>query len=269
VFEALDERPHAFRHGRTTPARPARIWSVLTAHGLAEGITIPGKAVAFFVFKLREQQRPIRSAIGGSRSDSWSSSGGNCISSGNSGIGSSSGSGGSGGSGASGTGSGRATRGSIDFQPRSLRIVLSKSRIHRLRSCKRSCKYLRSITASSLASRNFAMLSLRLDFSLFFFSFYLAELNANEKKREAREGRVTFRSAWRPAGMSRHNQQRSVEEVRSLLGGTHAMKSLKPSIYIIEGLSTCVNMDASAPHLIHKWLSESRQSPSFMLGGLG
>ena len=30
--------------------------------------------------------------------------------------------------------------------------------------------------------------------------------------------------------MSRHNQQRSVEEVRSLLGGTHAMKSVKPSI---------------------------------------
>jgi hypothetical protein len=45
----------------------------------------------------------------------------------------------------------------------------------------------------------------------------------NEEKREAWEGRVNFRSAWRPAGMSRHNQQRSVEEGRSLLGGTHAM----------------------------------------------
>jgi hypothetical protein len=47
------------------------------------------------------------------------------------------------------------------------------------------------------------------------------------------------------------------------------MKSVKPSIDIIEGLSTGVNMDVSAPHLIHKWLNESRQSPSFMLGGLG
>jgi hypothetical protein len=91
----------------------------------------------------------------------------------------------------------------------------------------------------------------------------------NEEKREAREGRVNFQSAWRPAGMSRHNQQRSVEEGRSLLGGTHAMKSVKPSIGILEGLSTGVNMDASAPHLIHKWLNESRQSRSFMLGGLG
>jgi hypothetical protein len=69
--------------------------------------------------------------------------------------------------------------------------------------------------------------------------------------------------------MSRHNQQSSVEEVRSLLGGTHAMKSVKPCIDIIEGLLTGINMDASAPHLIHKWLNESRQSPSLMLGGLG
>jgi hypothetical protein len=69
--------------------------------------------------------------------------------------------------------------------------------------------------------------------------------------------------------MSRHNQQRSVEEGRSLLGGTHAMKSVKPSIDILEGYSTGVNMDVSAPHLIHKWLNESRQSPSFMLVGLG
>ena len=80
---------------------------------------------------------------------------------------------------------------------------------------------------------------------------------------------MNFPSAWRPAGMSRHNQQRSVEEVRSLLGGTNSMKIANPSIDIIEGLSTGVNMDASAPHLIHKWLNESRQSPSFMLGGLG
>ena len=52
--------------------------------------------------------------------------------------------------------------------------------------------------------------------------------------------------------MSRHNQQGSVEEGRSLLEGTHAMKSVKPSIDILEGLSTGVNMDASTPHLIHK-----------------
>jgi hypothetical protein len=69
--------------------------------------------------------------------------------------------------------------------------------------------------------------------------------------------------------MSRHNQHRIVEEVRSLLGGTHAMKSVKPSVDIIEGLSTGVNMGVSAPYLIHKWLNESRQSPSFMLGRLG
>jgi hypothetical protein len=69
--------------------------------------------------------------------------------------------------------------------------------------------------------------------------------------------------------MSRHNQQRSAEEGRSLLGGTHAMKSVKPSVDILESLSTGVNMDVSVPHLIHKWLNESRQLPSFMLGGLG
>jgi hypothetical protein len=72
VFNALDEHLHAFRHGRTTPARPARLWSALTVHGLAtaERSAILGQAVAFFVFKLRERQRPTRSAIGGSRSDS-------------------------------------------------------------------------------------------------------------------------------------------------------------------------------------------------------
>jgi hypothetical protein len=69
--------------------------------------------------------------------------------------------------------------------------------------------------------------------------------------------------------MSRHNQQRSVEEGRSLMGGTHAMKSVKLSVDILEGLSTGVNIGVSAPHLIHKWLNESRQSPSFILGGLG
>ena len=44
------------------------------------------------------------------------------------------------------------------------------------------------------------------------------------KKSAKREDRVNFRLAWRPAGMSRHNQQRSVEEGRSLLEGTHAIK---------------------------------------------
>ena len=43
------------------------------------------------------------------------------------------------------------------------------------------------------------------------------------------------------------------------------MKSVKPSVDILKGLSTGVNMDASAPHLIYKCLNESRQSPSFML----
>ena len=66
--------------------------------------------------------------------------------------------------------------------------------------------------------------------------------------------------ALRPAGMSRHNQQLCVEEGRSLLGGTHAIKSVKPSVDILEGLSTGVNMNVSAPHLIHKWLNESRHS---------
>ena len=44
---------------------------------------------------------------------------------------------------------------------------------------------------------------------------------------------------------SRGNKQRSAEEGRSLLGGTHAIKSAKPSVDIIEGLSTGVNMDVS------------------------
>ena len=41
--------------------------------------------------------------------------------------------------------------------------------------------------------------------------------------------------------MSRHNQRRSAEEGRSLLGGTHAIKGVKPSKDILEGLSTGVN----------------------------
>jgi hypothetical protein len=55
------------------------------------------------------------------------------------------------------------------------------------------------------------------------------------KKSAKREDRVDFRSAWRPAGMSRHNQKRGVEEGRSLLGSTHAMKSMKPSVDMLEG----------------------------------
>jgi hypothetical protein len=55
--------------------------------------------------------------------------------------------------------------------------------------------------------------------------------------------------------MSRHNQQRSVEEGLSLLGGTHAMKSVKPGVDILEGVSTGFNTDVSAPHLIHKWFT--------------
>ena len=55
--------------------------------------------------------------------------------------------------------------------------------------------------------------------------------------------------------MSRHNRQRSAEEGRSLLGGTHAMKSVKPSVDILVGLLTDFNMGVSAPHLIHKWFT--------------
>jgi hypothetical protein len=53
--------------------------------------------------------------------------------------------------------------------------------------------------------------------------------------------------------MSRHNQPRSFKKDRSLLGGTHAMKSVKPSVDILEGLSTGVQVYVSAPHLIDKW----------------
>ena len=31
------------------------------------------------------------------------------------------------------------------------------------------------------------------------------------------------------------------------------MKSVKPSVDIIEGLTTGFNMEVSAPHLVHKW----------------
>jgi hypothetical protein len=94
----------------------------------------------------------------------------------------------------------------------------------------------------------------------------------NKKKRETGgQGEFSVGLAARrdASPMSRHNQPRSVEEGSSLLGGTHAMKIVKPRVDILEGLSTGVNMGVSAPHLIHKWLNESRQSPSFMLGGLG
>ena len=90
----------------------------------------------------------------------------------------------------------------------------------------------------------------------------------NEEKREA-GGQGEFSVGLASAGMSHHNQQLCVEEGRSLLGGTHAIKSVKLSVYILELLSTGVNMNVSAPYLIHRWLNESRQSPSFMLGGLG
>jgi hypothetical protein len=73
---------------------------------------------------------------------------------------------------------------------------------------------------------------------------------------------VNFPSAWRPAEMSRHNQQRSVKEGRSLLGGTHAMKSVKPSVDILEGLSTGINMGVSAPHFANGFTSHSRPRSS-------
>jgi hypothetical protein len=41
VFDPLGEHLSASRHGRTTPARPARLWSVLAVYG---------QAVAFFTF---------------------------------------------------------------------------------------------------------------------------------------------------------------------------------------------------------------------------
>jgi hypothetical protein len=79
-------------------------------------------------------------------------------------------------------------------------------------------------------------------------TFFSDDVEGTNEQIAKREGRVSFPSAWRPAGasdarpMSRHNQQRSVEEDRSLLGGTHAIKSVKPSVDIIEGLSTGVQV---------------------------
>jgi hypothetical protein len=81
----------------------------------------------------------------------------------------------------------------------------------------RSCCFKWEASQGSLAKLRFVLLG------------HLPE----RKKSAKREDRVNFRSAWRPAGMLRHNQQRSVEEGRSLLGGTYAMKSVKPSVDII------------------------------------
>jgi hypothetical protein len=33
------------------------------------------------------------------------------------------------------------------------------------------------------------------------------------------------------------------------------MKSVKPSVDILEGLTAVFNMDVSAPHLVHKWFT--------------
>jgi len=73
----------------------------------------------------------------------------------------------------------------------------------------------------------------------------------NEEKREA-GGQVEFSVGLAARRDVASQQQCSVEEGRSLLGGTHAMKSVKPSVDILEGLSTGFNMDVSAPQLIHK-----------------
>jgi hypothetical protein len=43
------------------------------------------------------------------------------------------------------------------------------------------------------------------------------------------------------------------------------MKIVKPSVDILKGLSTGVQVYVSGPHLIQKWLNESRLPPSFML----
>jgi hypothetical protein len=65
--------------------------------------------------------------------------------------------------------------------------------------------------------------------------------------------------------MSHRNQQRSVEESRSFLGGTHAMKSVKPSVDILEGLSTVFITGVSEPHLIHKLLTSHSRPRSCCL----
>ena len=82
----------------------------------------------------------------------------------------------------------------------------------------------------------------------------LASIGKLKNREAVGQGKFSVGLSRRDAPpMSRHNQQRSVEEDRSLLGGTHAMKSVKLSVDILEGLSTGVNMDVSAPYLIHKW----------------
>jgi hypothetical protein len=44
VFDVVDEHSYDVWHGRSTPARPARLWSVLTVHGLVERNTTLGQA---------------------------------------------------------------------------------------------------------------------------------------------------------------------------------------------------------------------------------
>jgi hypothetical protein len=64
---------------------------------------------------------------------------------------------------------------------------------------------------------------------------------------------------------NRNNKQRSAEEGRLLLRGTHAMKSVKPSLNILEDFATGFNKDVSAPHSIHKWFtSHSRPRSCFV-----
>jgi hypothetical protein len=76
---------------------------------------------------------------------------------------------------------------------------------------------------------------------------------------------VNFPTDWRPAGM--HPRCRVTTSNVALKKAARSWEA--PSVDILEGLSTGVNMDIFAPHLIGKWFNESRQSPSFMLGGLG
>jgi hypothetical protein len=61
--------------------------------------------------------------------------------------------------------------------------------------------------------------------------------------------------------MSCHNQQRSVEEGRSLLGGAHAMKSVKPSVDILEGLLSGVNFQCDEKCETHAMKSVKLSMP--------
>jgi hypothetical protein len=61
-----------------------------------------------------------------------------------------------------------------------------------------------------------------------------------------------WHDALRPVTRKNGSEQNSAR--RSLLGGTHAMKSMKPSVDILEVLSNGFKLDVSAPHLIRKWL---------------